>query len=685
MTTETNKPVQTFGFTHPNKAINDDLDNISNICVVSAGSVTDDESLEKNFANVQNSIPLNSANIISSDLALNGGFANEALTTSASEDDSTGSSGGYSTADMSLLNATKKEGPVTPLFTESFDVRKKNTNYATDADSQNGDGDMLSLISSTTVSQILDFNSITLDSNISSAIKKAVHEVESKTGPIREAADADDQIDGDDEIAMNSRATMSYEVKRFGVGSSKELERYMKPKPKPKPKPLPRAKKAVKKDIKEVIDVKAISNASRGFAQLLFISIIRFYKTLNEKAVSEKQYQKQITDAEGNVGQNFKYHLITGLRSIFSTNSKEVDEYKKAIGPLFKELSTIFSNQKLYIDIQHRGTRPFGGYAFRTWQNYEYSMRNDSRLSSILKGDGWFQRRVPPYKDFKAITKSSETSWTRELFQPIAIFPELKKVVEFEDPDTLLNYYSPLFDVLLADEVEMKKLKYEKSNPSCLNDVLEMKISKNRKKLSGILLEEIKFYVYNHYDSIRVKVSDIRRNEARIRQAFFGIIEAAVNGYIEAFNFTDSFSTLDIHGKDESYVKMVDFYKKCPTIDLGQYLLQAICPPKLSRKVQKLMLQGNSSVYVMEEIIKKNIFNMDTITLGYLRLSIAFIQSPYITKYILRRLLFWVDNTESDLLKYVGKHSWFKRTRTFHDQITLSIRDQAISFLKTQV
>lgn len=671
---------QSFGFTHPNKAINDDLDNISNVCVVSAGSITDEESLERNFENVQNSIPLNNANIVSSDLALNGAFANEELTTSSSEgtNNSTGSSGTFSSADLSILDTKKTKGPVKPLFTESFDVQKKNTIYTTDTDSLNGDGDMLSLISSTTVSQILDLNTFTFDSNISSAIKKAVQDVEPSKAPAK--AETITETKDDNGLVMNSRLTMIHEAKRMDVGTSRELEKFMKVKT--KSKPIPRAKEALKKELREVMDVKAIGNASRGFAQLLFISIIKFCKSLNEKTLTEKQFQKQISDSEGGSALNIRDQFLTGLKSMFTSSSKEIDEYKRAIGPLFKELNTIFANQKLYIDIQHRGVRPFGAYAFRTWQSYEYNMRNDSRLSSIIKGDGWFQRRVPPYKDFKVITRNSEATWSKELFEPIAIFPELKKVAEFEDQDTLLNYFSPLLDVLVIDEIEKKRLKYEKPNPSSLKDILESKISGNRKKQSAILAQEVKTYVYNHYDKIKIKASDIRRSEARIRHTFFGILEAVVNGYIEAFNHVDCFSTLDIHGKDECYIKMVDFYKKCPVIDLGHYLLQAICPPKLSKRVQKLLLRGNSSVEVMEDIIERNIFNMDTITLGYLRLTVAFIQSTYITKYILRRLLFWVDNTETSLLMYTRKYSWFKPTRNFHDQITVAIRDQAISFLE---
>ncbi len=645
---------------HPNSAIHTDIAN-SPFVLGPINSLTDgdEESADFSFETFKSQIPFTVINnIVSSDLALNGELiADRSISSSSDSTDLTISQDG-----SLLLN--KDGNHQTPLFSENFEIVKNSTTiYATDVDSQTG-GDVLSLISGTTISQLLNLDTIATESNISSAIKKA---------------EIGKSISVKDDISSKiNRGSMLQEVEFMNVGSSKILENN---------EVKVESIEPLKENDKQVMDVKSVVMSSKGVAQLFFISMIKFAKGSPVKFVTAKQLEKQIDDEVQRVFYiKYQMNAFSSIKSFFTQRKSGEDQfYKKAVHSLFKKLTIIYSNQKLYYDVNQRGMTPIDVYKFRTWRHDEYVGVNDSRYGRVLKGDGWHSTWLPPFHDFKIITNRSSFSWSRDLFKPIVVFPKLRFLVKNEDPDTLVNYYGLLLNVLDSQVFESKKLKYKSLNASNLGEVLASRPTGNIKKLSKIIWIELREYVYNHHECIQYRRSDILGVEEPIKEKFVKIVDCAINGYIEAFNYLDGFSTLSKHGSNEIYVKIFEFYKNCPIVDLGFYLLQDCTPEILDRRLFKLRLEGKTGLEILEIVIQKNLSKLDSMTLGFLRLMVAFIGSPYITKFILRRLMYWGDNVAMDPLTYVQNFNWFKDPQDFYQLISTTVRDDAVSFIEKRM
>jgi len=718
MAFENNSQRKRFKFLHPNKHI--DVRTSTDVRTVSSN---DDEeiSLELNFENVNSSLQLaeNTA-LASSDLALNGALENEHLTSSSNgSNGSNGSSfskrGSSSSIDnMSLISFKKKAKSSTPVFTENFEFEipkiittmhdDNDDNDDNDLQSLNEENeceDVLSMITSTNISQIVDVDQIWVGTNISQILDQA-------------GVGKDDEDDGS-KLRSSYDFIMSKNLEQQRLGSSKDVESNVLSECASESQHYPeedhdklsftmKERKTQNKNSKlseeeqqqesqekdeskskeyKIMDVRSVSNASKGFSQLTFISWIKFHRDESSKPVtiSEKQYSKQ--DPELNIsGQKLQtLGFFAGVKSFFN---RKTDPYDRAYFTLLRKLTTIFENQKLYIHMDARGTKPVGGYPFRAWRMSEHRGDNDSRYSKILHGDGWFGTNVPSSTDFKIITSRSNYVWSKELFLPTIVFPKLAHVADSKDVDTLLNYFSPMFSVFKDDAFPLKCLKYKYWKPETMKDVLEASSFKERKKMSKLLWIEIRSYVNEYQRHMHFRASQVKQIEVSIAHDVLTIMDSIVSGYIEAFNHYDCYSSLENHGSNHAYVKAYEFFQKCPVADYGFYLLQAVTPNILDRNLYKLKEQGFTSLEIIEYIVDNNLYKFDPVTIGFLRIVLAFIQSSYIKKFILRRLLFWVDNTRSvNVGQYVAKFNWFKDTQNFHDQITVSIRDEALEFIKS--
>jgi hypothetical protein len=370
---------------------------------------------------------------------------------------------------------------------------------------------------------------------------------------------------------------------------------------------------------------------------------------------------------------------------------KKVDtDLKKRVRKMNKVLLRFTMNQKLYFDLDRPGD--FDRSLDHSYHKFRYMHTRrlgDSYYSEISKGDGVvIVAKGSLSIDYMIYRESTGPgSWKREYFRPAILFPNLYHMGKEGEGTTLLRDFTPLLKLIDVKKkwfINMDWSLYDEDGKITMADVMCWKPAASTSNSAT----EIKTFLQESFCELFAPqwagLSDERLDvEHMIDKAVTGFAECVVQGYIDAFNILDNFESLGKHNTDEIYLKAFKFYTRQPYMDLGFMLIMylGISPRDLDHKAYPTgspssinWKQGfRNSIELLEEYRKRGNSKLTDNRFTALQATVAFFNSPYFTCYVLRRLLFWVDNVKTDIIKYKQEQKRHASERKLADSISHKI------------
>jgi hypothetical protein len=369
---------------------------------------------------------------------------------------------------------------------------------------------------------------------------------------------------------------------------------------------------------------------------------------------------------------------------------KRIDiDLKKRVKKMNKVLLRFTMNQKLYFDLDRPGDFDRSlDHSYRKFRYMQTRRLGDSYYSEISKGDGVVNVEKGLSLDYTIYCESTGPgSWKREYFRPALIFPNLYHMGKEGDGTTLVRDFTPLLKLIDVKKkwfINTDWSLYDEDGKITMADVMCWKPRASTNNSAT----EIRTFLQESFCELFapqwVGLSDERLHvEHMIEKAVTGFAECVVQGYIDAFNILDNFESLGKHNTDEIYLKAFEFYTRQPYMDLGFMLIKylGISPRDLDHKAYPTGSPSSinwkqryrNSIELLEEYRKRGNSKLTDNSFTALQATVAFFNSPYFTCYVLRRLLFWVDNVKTDIIKYRQEQKRHASERKLADSISHKI------------
>ncbi|KAH3674339.1 hypothetical protein WICMUC_003365 [Wickerhamomyces mucosus] len=384
-------------------------------------------------------------------------------------------------------------------------------------------------------------------------------------------------------------------------------------------------------------------------------------------------------------------------------------------GRIMKELTKYFANTKFYSKTNHRGlsyisSTGYNKFMFRSTHSEVIDLIATCRLrnkpSDTLKySDG------NPYKRFVLATMFlSCNSWEKELILPHLIIPFPFHI----DKNYLFEYYHPfLFNI--------DDLKFE-----TLGDLMKYNLKKsNSKPITELYIESIDHQIQkfkeDYFGSGRRKIVDnknddddddddddeyddgydddpsshhlaLYEDQAEINKEVDKFLYYVVKAYVINFHEFTDLNYVNDYRSSVIYNAIFRYYTQLPTtLDLGLLFLRYIRFTELNQfrfklnKSQINNLAGMNSIdylIAIEGFMDNKFDFIESHRINYLKIICVMLQGKYITKYILRRLLFHVDNYQMEDGKTITVYDRLMRFKTTRTLDAVQVKSQIRQFIQ---
>lgn len=407
---------------------------------------------------------------------------------------------------------------------------------------------------------------------------------------------------------------------------------------------------------------------------------------LMESLIRIKREHKSYLKQPENEPEGYSLYTRESMKILFDyykchrAERKKLKRVANQASELIKEANVIFSFEKLYSDLTtlgHYHTIPNKSLHYLEFRHFSEPKTLDEiqphhdRYVNIENGDGcnteYYLTCNINYKVIQGI--KSFNSWKFEKFKPAICIPDLRFVYKVASYDSIYSYFNNYLltglankDKIVVDHKHTKKLSefyFFYGNYKTIGDYIRFiptvtqKIIIKREVMVG--LEEYNSLA-TRYKSTKDETffkSLIRNEEDVITSKLNVIIESAVLGLLESFFELSDWTTIGHRNEDMSFVKMNQFYMKCPILNIGKFVLKLISGLELFKSVG---LDKAKDVFPLiifqqfgEELSSKyKLKRLQNVTLIFLKFVLSFADSVHLYKYFYRRLLFWINNIRVD-------------------------------------
>lgn len=391
---------------------------------------------------------------------------------------------------------------------------------------------------------------------------------------------------------------------------------------------------------------------------------------------SKKDWNKRISTSNKSIshlgttfmsnGKSQSISPIDASSPSFSYSSDNVSDDRKIQNANYNQLSRIFYKSKIYACSSKEGLK------YRKQPQLKcLCLKVDQRRRYTRKHFfGFIKPYHPRYHDIYDVDDYDESDnkfvrsivlikkkWKHEAYKPHLYIPNLTGINE--------RFLMEYLHVLSGSACQ----KSEKAGMACQRELLDPNTFSNKTKKKGTFKIKLAFEEFNSC-CLKFGIEDCSLEDTfaiqrrGLKNCFEHFIHLLVKSHVINFHELEEIKVwgknAPNYGSEEIYHAAFEYFTLSPLVDFGFVFLDfaGIAPAYISRnRVLSLTFDRSkgSLAYIekLKEIIpkKKNMSEREkkeakikTFQLGFLKLLCSFLHSRYISKYILRSLLFQVDN-----------------------------------------
>lgn len=363
--------------------------------------------------------------------------------------------------------------------------------------------------------------------------------------------------------------------------------------------------------------------------------------------------------------------------------------WDKKLKKMDKQMVKITMKQKLYFDISIPGDyHRSPSHEFRSYRQLHGRRLSESVFQKIIRGDGISSANMGSSIDCVVNTPSVGLKpWKREQFQPAMRFPNLYHMAIQGEVHTMIKQLPHLVRLYETDNSLVKEVRatiYRDDGRTTLGDVMNWKPQSRRQceKTAGA----IRLFLKSNYS--KTHLPTCQQNELRMNvESLMGkeiplFAEGVVEGYIDALNTLTDFSMISKHHTDEIYLSAYNSFTKLAFMDLGYLVISfvGLSPSMLDPETYPTGGEGHErwgegfidSLDRIEQLRRSKRSRFPGHSLVILQTMIAYFNSPSFISYVLRRVLYWVDNVEVEYIAYEGRRRQLADDRRMKLAVTVS-------------